>query len=191
MQTATGGERRKENVVAKVCRDGGDEGMLHSPLEMESFGDSANVMDYIPMLDAHPFWLTGRAARINDVGEMLGRHPDVGRHGARAAPIERIKANGRRDRMRPGFPEPGFGLAGSVDAVRRTVGWASSRTKLTRAVGCRASIGRYAPPALRIARIPTTISNERGTWSATRTSGPMPGSTSRIASASARRFNSV
>ena len=61
--------------------------------------------------------------------------------------------------------------------------------KRSRSPGYAGSSGRYAPPAFRIPRSPTTISRDRSTHSPTSTSGPTPRFLKYLASRLARSFN--
>ncbi len=65
--------------------------------------------------------------------------------------------------------------------VTTATGSASPSRNSIRAVGSAGSIGRYAAPVLRTARIETIASAERENSSATRSPGPAPSSISKCA----------
>jgi hypothetical protein len=89
-----GDERREEHRVAEIRRDRGHKRVRHAGLELEALGDPEHVVHDVAMLDADALRPPGRAAGVDDVGQVLGPHRGLDRRVFGLRPIELIQING-------------------------------------------------------------------------------------------------
>ena len=63
---------REDDSVPQIGRDGRHRCIAHARLEKQRIANALNVINDISVLDTNPFRGPGRAAGVNDVGEIVG-----------------------------------------------------------------------------------------------------------------------
>ena len=174
------GQREPDLIDRRVERVRRQQDQRVARADREVFLLREHEVDDVAMLDEHALRLAGRAARVDDVREVVRA-----RRAASAA-----SSSARRDRIDREHVR--MIDRGRVRGGRDTAAAPESSSRYwMRSAGTSGSIGRYAPPALSTPRIATIISGERSETSATIESAPTPRSTKRRATAFARSSSSA